>query len=98
MVSEKELKKALEEVVDPEAGFNIVEMGFVHKTEVEESKAIVKLCLACPQCHMSMHIVSEAESKLKEIDGIEEAEVEIILDPPWKPERASKKVRKALGL
>jgi metal-sulfur cluster biosynthetic enzyme len=96
VVTKKKIIEALKEVVDPELGLNVIDLGLIYDIKVENEKVFVKMTLTSPFCPMSQFLVSEVENKIKEI-GTKNVKVEVVFEPPWTPERMSKKAKKLLG-
>lgn len=92
----KEIEKRLRKVIDPELGFNIVELGLVYEIKIKKNKAIVKMTFTTPSCPLAPVIIEAVKKNLKEIKGIKEVEVVVSFDPPWTPEMASGEARAAL--
>ena len=88
----------LKNVVDPEIGINIVDLGFIYDVDIKENKIHVKMTLTNPGCPMHSMFVHEVENALKSaFDGVE-VEVELVFDPSWTPERMSENAKKKLGV
>ncbi len=98
MVNKERVKQALTEVIDPEIGLDIVNLGLVYDIEVMENRVHVKMTLTVPGCPLGNFILSQAKEKVEEIDGVEEAEIELVWDPPWNINMVSEKAKKQLGL
>ncbi len=98
MVDKEKVKQALSEVIDPEIGLDIVNLGLVYNIEVMEDKVHVKMTLTVPGCPLGNFILSQAKEKIEEIEGVEEAEIELVWDPPWNINMVSEKAKKQLGL
>ncbi len=98
MVDKERVKQALTEVIDPEIGLDIVNLGLVYDIEVMENRVHVKMTLTVPGCPLGNFILSQAKEKVEEIDGVEEAEIELVWDPPWNINMVSEKAKKQLGL
>ncbi|WP_457639799.1 metal-sulfur cluster assembly factor [Persephonella sp.] len=97
-VTKEQVYQALKNVLDPEIGFNIVDLGLVYDVEVNNSDVKIKMTLSSPSCPLSGTILSWVESAVRNIEGVENVEVELVWDPPWSIERASEEVKKALGM
>ena len=108
---EEQTKEKVEEAVwnqlktcyDPEIPVNIVDLGLVYQcelTEVEGGKFDVKMkmTLTAPGCGMGNFIGADARQKLLALPGVEEADVEIVWDPPWNPQMISPEGRERLGM
>jgi metal-sulfur cluster biosynthetic enzyme len=97
-VTEKDVRSALKTVKDPELGLDLVVLGLVYDIEVKENNAHVVISLTSPLCPVAGQIVDDAKQAVLDVDGIDDAEVELTFDPPWTPERISPLIRSSLGL
>ena len=92
----------LRTVFDPEIPVNIVDLGLVYDCNViEESdakQANVKMTLTAPGCGMGPTIAADAENKIKKINGIDGAKVELVWDPPWTQDMISEEGKMKLGM
>lgn len=93
----------LKNVYDPEIPVNIVDLGLVYDCKVEtdaegRSKATVKMTLTAPGCGMGPTIAADARGKILTLEGVDEAEVELVWDPPWNQSMISEAGRMKLGL
>ena len=82
---------------------NIVDLGLVYDMVVEplpsgNSKVLVKMTLTAPGCGMGGVIAGDAQQKLFDLPGVEEAQVEIVWDPPWHQSMITPAGRSILGL
>jgi metal-sulfur cluster biosynthetic enzyme len=98
MLTQEEVYDVLRTCYDPEIPVNIVDLGLVYDVQVAEQKIDVKMTLTARGCGMGGYIASEAEQKLLELPGIEEAKVELVWEPPWEPSMISPEARKMLGM
>lgn len=88
----------LRQCYDPEIPLNIVDLGLVYSVAVNGGQANVKLTLTSPGCHMGGQIAGNVQERLLALDAIEEANVELVWDPPWHQSMISPEGRKSLGL
>jgi len=98
MPTQEEVYDVLRTCYDPEIPVNIVDLGLVYDVQVADRKIDVKMTLTARGCGMGGYIASEAEEKLLELPGVEEAKVELVWEPPWDPGMISPAGRKVLGL
>jgi len=100
-VEEDELRarvlEALSQVLDPEIGINIVDVGLVYAIEVHGTRVSIALTVTSPACPLGEQIVAEAEQAVRSLHGVSAVEVHLVWDPPWSPERLSAEARAALG-
>lgn len=87
----------LREVIDPEIGVNIVDLGLVYECEVDENRASVAMTMTTAACPMGPFLVDAVEGVLLRQPGIESAEVRVVWDPPWTPSMMSDAARAQLG-
>jgi metal-sulfur cluster biosynthetic enzyme len=90
--------RELRQCFDPEIPLNIVDLGLVYDVSVNGSQANVKMTLTSPGCHLGGQIAGNVQEKLLALEEIEEANVELVWDPPWHQSMISAEGRTALGL
>lgn len=89
----------LREVLDPELGVSIVDLGLVYDITIsKDGKAKVLMTLTTIGCPLFGTIEKDIEDQLLEIPEIYDVAVELTFDPPWSPEKMSKETRIRLGL
>lgn len=93
----------LKSCFDPEIPVNIVDLGLVYDVRLESlpsgnKRAGVKMTLTAPGCGMGTVIARDAQMKLLDLPGIEDATVEIVWDPPWHQSMITAEGRRVLGL
>lgn len=91
------IKDALRRVRDPELGFSIVELGLVYTIDVDGGKVRVEMTLTSPGCPAGGQIVGEVDATLRDLEGVEDVEIELVWEPFWTPERIDPKIRSYLG-
>jgi probable FeS assembly SUF system protein SufT len=102
-VDEKAIWEILRNCYDPEIPVNIVDLGLVYDMKIAplpsgRSAVAVKMTLTAPGCGMGGAIAGDAQQKLMSLSGVEEANVEIVWDPPWHHSMITEAGRKILGL
>lgn len=99
---EDRLWEQLKTCYDPEIPVNIVDLGLVYDCRLVDDNGVrraeVKMTLTAPGCGMGPVIASEAEHKLLALDGVDEAKVELVWDPPWSQTMISEAGRMKLGM
>ena len=93
----------LKTVFDPEIPVNIVDLGLVYKCQVEtleegKEKVTVQFTLTAPGCGMGDFLREDVRTKLLAIPGVDNADVEVVLDPPWDHSMMTDGARLQLGL
>jgi probable FeS assembly SUF system protein SufT len=93
----------LRSTFDPEIPVNIVELGLIYAVEITPhedggKRVRVRMTLTAPGCGMGGVLKSDIERKLSRVQGVQEVEVEVVLDPPWSPALMSEAARLQLGM
>lgn len=99
-------KKQLEEMIvgvlktvyDPEIPVDIYEMGLIYEVNVDNQHAEIQMTLTSPSCPVAESLPLEVEEKVKGVEGIESAKVNIVFDPPWDKSMMSEEALYELGL
>jgi len=90
---------ALKTVFDPEIPVNIYDMGMIYEVRVEENGfAFVKMTLTSPACPVAGSLPGEVEVKVAGVEGVTDAKVELVWDPPWSQAMLSEAAKLQLGL
>jgi len=100
---EKKVWEALKTCYDPEIPVNIVDLGLIydcHLTPIgpDNFKAEVKMTLTAPGCGMGPVLAQDVQNKLVSIEPIDEANVEVVWDPPWNQGMMTEAAKLQLGL
>ena len=96
--AEEAVREALKQVVDPELGVNIVDLGLVYNVEISEDGAIsIEYTLTTMGCPIGPLIEHQMQSFLENVPGVTSVEAEMVLRPPWTPEMMSEEAKAALG-
>ena len=88
---------------DPEIPVNIVDLGLVYSLDIKPhqeggSEVNVQMTLTAPGCGMGPILASEARQKILALDGVTDANVDLVWDPPWTPDRISEAGKQKLGM
>lgn len=102
MVTKEEVLKRLGEVMDPELGISIVDLGLIYKIEKKEKKGgreqfYIEMTFTTPMCPLVNYMLDDLKKRLDGIKGAD-FDVRVVFDPPWTPERMSAKAKKKLGM
>jgi len=97
-VTKEQIYDAISTVIDPEVGFNLVELGLIYDAIIDESCNVkVVMTLSTKACPLHQMIVQWVEEAVKRVDGVNSVEVEVVWEPEWNISMASDNVKKALG-
>lgn len=93
------IMNALELVVDPELGIDIVNLGLVYDLELnDEGKLLVTMTLTSMGCPLAGVIVDQVRSAVADIPEVKDVDVNIVWNPPWTKDRMSRYAKIALGI
>jgi probable FeS assembly SUF system protein SufT len=100
---EKEIWNQLRTCYDPEIPVNVVDLGLIYDCHVEpigasSFKVGVKMTLTAPGCGMGPVLQEDVQSKLLNLDAVDDVEVELVWDPPWNQSMLSESAKLELGL
>ena len=101
--AEAQIIEVLRTVYDPEIPVNIYDLGLIYAIEAQidangAAKVHVRMTLTSPNCPVAETLPPQVESKIAALDGVAEATVEIVWDPPWTPQRMSEAAKLELGM
>ena len=88
---------ALHQVEDPELGMDIVDLGLLYDVEVDGTKVKVTYSLTSMGCPAGPLIAQDIDGAVRQVEGIENVELELTFDPPWTPDRMSDDAKFILG-
>ena len=90
---------ALREVIDPELMINIVDLGLIYEVQPADGGSVsVDMTLTSPACPAGPQIMQQAKMSLERLEGVTEAVINLVMTPPWSPDRMTDEARDQLGL
>lgn len=98
MPTEEQIYEILGDIYDPEIPIDIVNLGLIYGVNVEDSRVNVNMTMTSPGCPAAQQIVTEARLLIEDLPDVEEANIEIVWDPPWTPEMMSEAAKESLGI
>jgi metal-sulfur cluster biosynthetic enzyme len=101
-IPEETIYAALKQVNDPELFVNLVDLGLIYEvlcTEVDGKTNIhVKMTMTSPACPAGPQLLQESRDVLLDLEGVGEVEIEMVMTPPWTPDRMTEAARDELGM
>jgi metal-sulfur cluster biosynthetic enzyme len=93
-----EVWKVLEQCYDPEIpSVSVVDLGLIYDVDIQDDRVNIKMTLTAQGCGMANMIADQIKIMVEDIPWVKSANVEIVWDPPWHPDRMSEKAKKTLG-
>jgi len=98
-IVEERIVQALKRIYDPELPVNIYDLGLIYQVRVDAAgRADVHMTLTTPGCPVAQTFPGMVECAVAEVEGVREAHVELVWQPPWTRERMSEAAQFELGL
>ncbi|MBX5491398.1 MAG: metal-sulfur cluster assembly factor [Chloroflexi bacterium] len=98
LVTEERVRQALHQVLDPELGVNVVDLGLIYGIDIEGAAVTVTMTLTTPGCPLHDSLAGAVEEAVRLfVPGVEAVRVDLVWEPPWTPERISPAGRAELG-
>lgn len=82
-IDRRGIARKLREVIDPELGVNIVDLGLIYNILFDDGRVVVEFTATTPGCPMRRFLQQQVEEKLESIDGIDEFEARLVWEPKW---------------
>lgn len=98
MIEQEALISALKTVKDPELNVNILDLGLVYTIQAEDDHVNVEMTLTSPACPAGPEILRNAVDALEKVEGVSKANVKLVMNPPWSPDRMTDDARDELGV
>ena len=96
--AEQKILQNLKKIYDPEIPMNIVDLGLIYELNWTTDGAItIKMTLTAPGCPVAGILADEVKSAAQAVDGVKEANVDLVWEPPWSPERMSEFAKRTFG-
>jgi len=90
--------EALQKIYDPEMPANIYDLGLVYNIDINDTGYVnIKMTLTAPACPVAGEIIMEVDTKIREIDGVNDVNVMLTFDPPWNREMMTEEAKLELG-
>ncbi len=89
--------EALKSCFDPEIPVNIYDLGLIYDIAIEGGKVSIKMTLTAPGCPVAGTLPGQVEQAVRGVEGVTEARVELVWEPPWDRDRMSQAALVQLG-
>jgi len=95
---EEQVLESLKNVIDPELGINIVDLGLVYDVAVDDGTLRIEYTLTTMGCPIGPLIESQMRQMIEGVEGVDDFEAEMVFTPPWTPDKMSEEAKAALGM
>ncbi|HMP74209.1 MAG TPA: metal-sulfur cluster assembly factor [Kiritimatiellia bacterium] len=93
----EQIREILKTVIDPELHINIVDLGLVYGVVLKEDEVEVSMTLTSPGCPYGPYLLHVVKDTLVSLKGIRDAQIKVVWEPPWGPDKMTEEVRLQLG-
>lgn len=98
MITEEQVLNALRQVIDPELGINIVDLGLIYSVDIEGNRVQVAMTMTTPACPLSGMLTNAAESAIWQFTPeVESVHIRLVWEPPWNSNLISEQGKVELG-
>ena len=104
-LKEDHIREALKQVIDPELFVNIVDLGLIYVVQLEPIEGQegrynvnIEMTMTSPMCPAGPQLVAETKKYASEVEGVEQVEVKVVMDPPWTQDMMTDDARDQLGI
>ena len=89
MVTEEIVLEQIKQIIDPDIGLNIVDMGLIYGVDINDDIVNITMTLTSPGCPAAPQLLNGSQTVVQQLDGVEEVNVNVVWTPPWDPEMMS---------
>ena len=91
--------EALKDVMDPELGINVVDLGLVYGIQIDQNNhAVIDMTLTAPGCPVAGEMPGWVEAAVMKVEGVKSARANLVFDPPWDSSKMSDEAKLALNM
>ena len=95
---EDQIVEMLKSVFDPEIPVDVYELGLIYEVKINDDAHVdIIMTLTTPNCPVAESLPKEVEDKVASVEGVKDAKVEIVFDPPWDKDMMSEEAKLELG-
>ena len=98
MVTRENVVEAIQKVFDPEIPVNVYDLGLIYEIEVKDQAVQIKMSLTSQGCPSAREIPDMVRSRVLELPGVADVDVQVVWNPPWNPSMISQEGKKILKL
>ena len=98
MVTEDTVFEAVKEIIDPEVGINIVDMGLIYGVDIEAETVNITMTLTSPGCPAGGQLINGTQHVTQQLEGVDEVNINVVWTPRWTPEMMTEEAKDELGI
>ena len=102
-ISEEAVREELKNVYDPELFVNIVDLGLVYRVDLQpredgQTDVKIEMTMTSPMCPAGPQLIGQSKLVVRQLEGIHDVDVKVVMDPPWSPDKMTEEARDQLGI
>jgi metal-sulfur cluster biosynthetic enzyme len=98
MVTHEQVLESLKQVIDPELFVNVVDLGLIYKVDIQDKTVSLDMTMTSPACPAGPQLVAQSKKAIESLEEGTQANIQIVLTPPWTPDRMTEAARDQLGI
>ena len=98
MVTEDAVFEAIKEIIDPEVGINIVDMGLIYGVDIDDETVNITMTLTSPGCPAGGQLINGTQHVTQQLEDVEEVNINVVWTPRWTPEMMTEEAKDELGI
>src|SRR5262245_29826859 len=98
MLTHEQVLDALKQVLDPELFVNVVDLGLIYKVDIQDKTVALDMTMTSPACPAGPQLVAQSKKAIETLEEGTQANIQIVLTPPWTPDRMTQEARDQLGI
>ena len=98
MVTHEQVLETLKQVIDPELFVNVVDLGLIYKVDIADKTVSLDMTMTSPACPAGPQLVAQSKKAIESLEEGTQANIQIVLTPPWTPDRMTEAARDHLGI
>ncbi len=98
MVTHEQVLESLKQVIDPELFINVVDLGLIYKIDIQDKAVALDMTMTSPACPAGPQLVAQSKKAIESLEEGTQANIQIVLTPPWTPDRMTEAARDHLGI
>ncbi len=96
---DEKIIEVLKACFDPEIPVNIYELGLVYGIDIDaQDNVLIRMTLTSPACPVAGSLPPDVESRVRNVEGVNDAKVEVTWEPPWTPEKMTDAAKLQLNM
>jgi len=98
MIEKEKVIEKLKEILDPELHISVWDLGLIYKLDIKDDIIYIDMTLTTPGCPLMTTLPLYVKQELVKLDGVKDADVKLVWEPKWTPDRLTEEAKKKLGI